>query len=216
MIAALVPVKRLAASKTRLLPELDAAQREALSLAMLRDVLDALSSAARIDRVAVVTPDDDVARAAREAGAEPVLFREPGLNPALEAATDALALRPEDALLVVLGDVAGALPTEIDTLCGALAGEDGPAAVLAPASDGGTAALLRRPADAIAAHFGADSAKHHREAAEAAGIAFRELPLSSMAIDLDTAEDASRFLATSGGGRRPRALLETLDWSRSG
>lgn len=215
MIAALVPVKRLSASKSRLLPELDLEQREALSLAMLRDVLEALTRAERIDRIAVVTPDDDVAQAAREAGAEPVLFRDPGLNPALEAAASELALRPEDALLVLLGDVAGVLPFEVDVLCASLEAGSGPTAVLAPASDGGSAALLRRPADAIAAHFGADSAKRHRDAAEAAGVAFRELPLPSLAIDLDTAEDVGRFLATTRGGRHTRAVLATLDESRS-
>jgi len=215
MIAALVPVKRLSASKSRLLPELAPEQRETLSLAMLRDVLEALTRAERIDRIAVVTSDDDVAQAARAAGAEVVLFRDPGLNPALEAATSQLALRPEDALLVLLGDVAGALPVEVDALCASLDARSGPTAVLAPASDGGTAALLRRPADAIGAHFGADSAKRHRDAAETAGVPFRELPLPSLATDLDTADDVTRFLATPLGGRHTRAVLAKLDEGRS-
>ena len=42
MIHALVPVKQLAAGKSRLLPELSDAQRQALALAMLHDVLGAL------------------------------------------------------------------------------------------------------------------------------------------------------------------------------
>jgi 2-phospho-L-lactate guanylyltransferase len=212
MIAALVPVKRLAASKSRLLPRLAREQHEALSLAMLRDVLDALAGAERVQRIAVVTPDDEVARTAREAGAEPVRFREPGLNAALDAGAAALALGPEDGLLVVLGDVAGALAADIDALCASLDDCRGKAAALAPSSDGGTAALLRRPPDALPSRFGADSAKHHREAAEAAGAIYRELPLASLVVDLDTAEDVRRFLATPGGGRRTRALLGELDW----
>ena len=91
---------------------------------------------------------------------------------------------------------------------------------LAPSADGGTAALLRRPADAIAPHFGADSAKRHREAADRAGVGYHEVALRSLAIDLDAAADIAPFLARvretgeGGGGARTRALLETLEWSR--
>ena len=219
MIYALVPVKQLTAGKSRLLPELSDAQRQALALAMLQDVLDALQRAQRIERVAVVTPDDAVARATEEAGAEAILHRTPGLNASLEAGSAALELGPEDGLLVVLGDVAGALPEELDTLCEALETAKRPAIALAPSSDGGTAALLRRPADAIAPHFGADSAKRHREAADRAGVGYHEVALRSLAIDLDAAADIAPFLARvresgeGGGGARTRALLETLEWS---
>ena len=216
MIHALVPVKQLAAGKSRLLPELSDAQRQALALAMLHDVLDALQRAQQIDRVAVVTPDDAVARATERAGAEVILHRPPGLNGSLEAGAAALDLGPEDGLLVVLGDVAGALPEELDKLCQALDPAAGPAIALAPAADGGTAALLRRPASAIASHFGPDSAKRHREAAERAGVAYHEVALRSLSIDLDAAADIAPFLAhtnTGSGGTRTRALLETLDWS---
>lgn len=215
MIAALVPVKQLAAGKSRLLPDLGEPQREALALAMLRDVLDALQRAERIDRVAVVTPDDGVARATEQAGAEAIRHPLPGLNRSLEAGAAALALAPDDGLLVVLGDVAGALPGDIDALCSALDPQTGPAVALAPASDGGTAALLRRPPDAIAACFGPDSAKRHREAAAAAGTACHEVVLPSLSIDLDTGSDIDAFLASPTGGPHTRALLATLQRSGS-
>ena len=216
MIAALVPVKQLSTGKSRLLPALASEQREALSLAMLRDVLDALAKAMRVDRIAVVTPDDDVARATVAMGAEAVLHRQPGLNSSLEAGAAALELGSDDALLVVLGDVAGALPEDLDALCRALDNRAGPAAALAPASDGGSAALLRRPPDAMPPRFGVDSAKRHREAAGAAGVEFFEVPLASLATDLDSAEDIQRFLASASGGAHTRAVLEALDWGRSG
>jgi 2-phospho-L-lactate guanylyltransferase len=213
MIHALVPVKNLAAGKSRLLPELDDAQRQAMALAMLRDVLEALLAAQRVSRVAVVTPDETVARAAREAGAEAILHLVPGLNGSLEAGAAALAPKPDDGLLIVLGDVAGALPEELDVLCCALDSCSGPAIALAPATDGGTAALLRTPADAIAPHFGADSAKRHREAADQAGVAYAEIPLPSLSIDLDIAADIEPFLASDNRGHHTRALLADLHWS---
>ncbi len=209
MTIALIPVKRLEESKSRLLPELADAARQALTLAMLEDLIEALTRAACIDRIAVTTPDPLVARRAEAAGAEVLLRPEPGLNTALEDAAERLAPAPGEALLVVLGDVAGALPADFRRLVDE-AGDAKSGVWLAPSADGGTSALLLRPARAIAFRFGPASATRHRDAAREAGIAYHELPLPSLAIDLDQPEDLSAFLATSGGGARTRALLESL------
>ncbi|MEE3332492.1 MAG: 2-phospho-L-lactate guanylyltransferase [Myxococcota bacterium] len=212
MIHAVVPVKRLEASKSRMLPNLSSQDRDALSLAMLEDVVAALTAAKRVDRIAVVTPDSSVAKIAENAGAKAILFLEEGLNKALDAAAAELAPAPGDGLLVILGDVAGALATDIDTLCEALDDIAAPGIALAPARDGGSAALLRRPHDAIAAQFGHDSGRIHRDAAVEAGVTCCELELASLSIDLDDADDLERFLSLRAGGTRTRALLESLGW----
>ena len=80
MSIALVPVKRLEQSKSRLLPQLPAPRRQALTLAMLADLLEALCQTPGLDRVAVTTPDTVVASLARSAGAEVLMRPEPGLN----------------------------------------------------------------------------------------------------------------------------------------
>jgi len=209
MNLALVPVKRLAAGKSRLEAALGRDAIAALTLAMLGDVVEALRAARRVDRIVVVTPDPDVAEAARAAGAEVRLADDPGLNAAIDAASTELA-DPGGALLVVLGDVAGARGEEIARLFDALDTAAGPAAVLAPARDGGTAALLRRPPTAIASRFGADSAKAHRAAAERTGARFVELPLPSLAIDLDRIEDARALVASDAPCVRTRRLLERV------
>ena len=72
------------------------------------------------------------------------LLRGEPLNPALDAAAAGWA-DPAGALLVVLGDVAGAASAELAALFEALDNLGGRGAVLAPARDGGSAALLRRP-----------------------------------------------------------------------
>jgi 2-phospho-L-lactate guanylyltransferase len=208
MNLALVPVKRLAAGKSRLAGALGREATEALALAMLGDVLDAIRASGRVDRIVVATPDPEVGEAARALGAEARVADDPGLNAALDAGARALA-DPAGALLVVLGDVAGAggadlaaLFTELDAL--------GAGAVLAPARDGGTAALLRRPPAAIPSCFGPDSALAHRAAAERTGVPFRELPLPSLAIDLDTESDLRALLASASAAPRTRALLARL------
>jgi 2-phospho-L-lactate guanylyltransferase len=154
-----------------------------------------------------VTPDAAVARAAEAAGAEALLRSDPGLNASVEAASAEVATRPEDGVLVVLGDVAAAAPADLAALLEAV-GTRGVA--LAPSSDGGTAALLRVPFDVIPARFGPESASRHREAAERAHVPCRELRLPSLSIDVDTGEDVDEILRIGTLGRRTREALGAL------
>lgn len=210
MIVALVPVKALAGAKSRLAPgDRDAIER--LSLAMMGDVIEALLGVPALERVAVVTPDPTVAREASALGAQALLRDDPGLNAAIEAGAAQLAPSPEDGLLVVLGDVAAASATELAQLIDAAPARG---VALAPSRDGGTSALLRRPRDVIPAHFGADSAKRHREAAAHAGVPLCELALPSLAIDVDVADDVQAILGVASLGRRTRAALEALTRGR--
>ena len=206
MIAALVPVKALAASKSRLAGG-DRREIEALSLAMLGDVVEALRRVPELARVAVVTPDAAVADAARAAGADALLRDDPGLNPAIETASRELAPGAGDGVLVVLGDVAAVDPRDVSRLIRAT---PRPGVGLAPSRDGGTSALLRVPRGAIPARFGPDSAKRHRSEAERAGVPYVELSLPSLAIDVDVADDARAILACDTLGPRTRAALLRL------
>jgi len=152
-------------------------------------------------RVVVVDSEDEVRRILQCCTALriAVTFRAAGTSLSGQALSDSL--------LVVLGDVAGALPGEIDALFDALASLGGRGVVLAPSSDGGSSALLRAPADAIPACFGPDSAKRHRDAAAGRGVPFRELPLASLALDLDVPEDVEQFLRSRTGGAATRRAL---------
>lgn len=211
MSIALIPVKRLEESKSRLLARLPGARRQALTLAMLEDLIESLSDTPGIDQIAVTTPDPLVAERASDAGAEILIRKEPGLNAALEDGRQRLLQRWPDAkggFLIVLGDVAGALPEDFSKLLEAAANSATTGVWLAPSADGGTSALLQQPAKAIPCCFGPDSAKRHREAADAARVPFIEIELDSLTIDLDQPEDLDAFLKTKGGGRRTRSLLE--------
>ncbi len=210
MIAALVPVKRLGAGKSRLPLDRDASA--ALAQAMLEDVLAALRALPELDPVAVVTGDPGVAEAAAAAGARVLRHPEEGLNASIDAASAALSAEGATGVLVVLGDVAGVVPEDLRRLLAELDAVGGSGAVLAPSADGGTAALLRAPADAIASGFGPESAARHRELAREAGVPLRELALPSLAVDIDAEEDLSAFLARPDGGARTRAALARIGW----
>jgi 2-phospho-L-lactate guanylyltransferase len=213
MIDALVPIGRLADAKSRLLPAPDRDDAARLTLAMLDDVLGALAAAKRVDRVAVVTPDDAVARHAEASGATAILWRESGLNASLDEGAAWLSREGQTGLLVILGDVAGATPRDLDAACAAAEALGAPSVVLCPSGDGGTAVLLRTPPDAIPSRFGPGSAARHREAAEAAGVPLRELALPSLAVDLDEPDDVHRLLATTEGGAATRRVLADLGWT---
>lgn len=214
MSLAVIPVKHLSKGKTRLASRLERKHLEQLSIAMLKDIINALQATPSIDRVAVVTPDSSVAECATAAGAIALLRDDPGLNESIDAAQRELAARNESSL-VILGDVAGALPDELERLYQALAGDDASAQVaLAPSRDGGTAAMLRAPAFAIPSRFGPESARLHREAAEDAGVPYREVPLPSLSIDLDRPEDVDDFLAATSGGKETRRVFEALQWEQ--
>lgn len=191
-VAAVVPFKRFTRAKHRLRSAYAPAEVEAIGRAMLSDVLSTLRRAKELELVTVLTDDGEVAALAASEGAE-VRLRDPdpGLNPAIEAATAELASEGFDAVLVVLGDVPLLQPEDVDRV---LATGRGHAVVLVPSCDGGTPLLYRRPPQCIPARFGPRSAAAHRAAARERGIEPAGVDgLDAAArLDLDTPEDAER------------------------
>jgi 2-phospho-L-lactate guanylyltransferase len=209
-LAAVVPFKRFTRAKRRLRSHYSDAQVEALGRAMLADVLGALVASPSLERVLVLTDDPEVARAAREVGADARLrVPDPGLNPAIELASAELRAEGFDAVLAVLGDLPLLRPADVEAVAEAGRASE---VVIVPSSDGGTAMLLRRPPDRIPARFGVRSAEAHERAAREAGIEPGAVDSIGEAtrIDLDTPEDAARLLATDVPCRT-RELLKELE-----
>lgn len=67
---AVIPIKQLADAKQRLSGLLSAEERKALFTAMVADVLTAVEACASIDRIIIVTDDEEVAELATGFGAE--------------------------------------------------------------------------------------------------------------------------------------------------
>jgi 2-phospho-L-lactate guanylyltransferase len=207
--AALVPVKDFARAKKRLRARFDDRAVERILRALLADVLGALAEAKRLERTFVLSDDDAVAAAARAAGASVCLrVPDPGLNAAVDAAAAERAAEGFDAVLVALGDLPLLAPADVDALVEA--GARAPV-VIAPADDGGSALLLRRPPLAIPARFGPESAAAHEAAARERGLTalLWSLPDESR-IDLDTPEDAARLAAAARRSRTRDVLRELL------
>ncbi len=206
MIRALVPAKALGEAKGRLSSVLSEVERRGLALAMLEDVVRALTTVSAIESVSVVSPDAEVLSLAAELDASPVAesANVRGLNQALTRALSAMSPQP-DALIVVLGDVPEVAPADIETLLAALP-ERGIA--LCPSADRGTSALALRPPEVIAFRFGDRSSVNHRREAMAIGVAAEVVPIASLSNDVDSPEDLRELLARPAETATHRLLAE--------
>lgn len=189
---AIVPVKALDAAKSRLADVLSPAARRRLVLAMLRDVLGALSGVAQIARTIVVTVDEDVAMAAAAAGAQVIREPEPtSLNGALRTGLHYSHSQPDVRCLILPADVPLVTPDEIVAL---LAGDPRHRVVIAPSGDGGgTNALVLMDHDVMGPCFGPDSFQRHLELATALQLEPRVVRLPGLGFDVDTPADLRRL-----------------------
>lgn len=179
---ALVPVRDPGQGKTRLSGVLGRQARAALAGAMLADVVSALQGAG-IDRIVVLAGGPAASSAATALGVD-VLLDPPGER-GLDAALAAAARRIRaTASLVVPADLPLLTPEDVTTLL-ATAGE----VVVAATHDGGTGALLRRPAWVIDTSYGGRSAARHLLAARSAGYSAERVDLPGFATDVDDADD---------------------------
>jgi 2-phospho-L-lactate guanylyltransferase len=190
-VCAVVPVKDLWGTKSRLSPILDPGARAGLTLYMMGRVVRAIRDA-DVGDVCVVSPDRMVLEEAKRRGATPLLQESRGLNPALEEGrrralelgASMLLVLPADLPLLEAQDVQAVLKD---------AGE-GPSAVISPdGARAGTNALLIQPPDVLPFAFGTDSFEAHLGAARSQSLDVRVCERPHLAFDLDTAEDLAHL-----------------------
>jgi 2-phospho-L-lactate guanylyltransferase len=190
-VFAIVPVKDLWGTKSRLEPVLNPGARAGLTLYMMGRVVSAIGGAG-VEHICVVSPDRVVLDEARKRGATPLLQESRGLNPALEEGRrwamerggSLLLVLPADLPLIDTGDVSGVLENVGET----------PSVTISPnGAHTGTNALLLRPPDALPFAFGPGSYGAHLRVARERGLNVRVCELPHLAFDLDTAEDLTRL-----------------------
>ena len=190
-VFAIVPVKDLWGTKSRLKPILDPGARAGLTVYMMGRVVSALKEAG-VENVCVVSPDRIVLGEASERGAAALLQESRGLNPALEEGRRWAMDRSASALLVLPGDLPLLDAQDVRAVL-ELAGE-APSVTISPdGAHAGTNALLLRPLDALPFAFGPDSYEAHLRAARERGLDVRVCERPHLAFDLDTAEDLARL-----------------------
>jgi 2-phospho-L-lactate/phosphoenolpyruvate guanylyltransferase len=190
-VFAVVPVKDLWGTKSRLKPILDPGARAGLTIYMMGRVIAALRET-DVDEVCVVSPDRIVLDEAERRGASPLAQESRGLNPALEEGRRRATDRGASSLLVLPADLP--LLEAQDVRAVLESGVDAPSVVISPdGARAGTNALLLHPPDALPFAFGPGSYQAHLHAARERGLDVRVCERPHLAFDLDTVEDLSRL-----------------------
>ena len=209
-IWAVVPVKDTAQAKQRLTARLSAGDRQILALAMLEDVLAALSDVPQLDGIIVVTVDSLAADIATRHGA---VVSEIGAHDGHTGAVMAAARRlcaEGKGMLAIPGDVPLVTSGDIQALIAAH--NPAPSFTIVPARDfQGSNAILMSPANAVPLRFGENSFYPHLAAAKAAGIAPVVHRCPAIELDIDTPED---FAAFEGAGSRASSATLIARWDR--
>ncbi|MEU8168010.1 2-phospho-L-lactate guanylyltransferase [Micromonospora sp. NPDC049004] len=199
--AVVVPVKRLAAAKSRLRGALPGVPHEELALALAADTLRAVLACPAVVEALVVTDDTRVVAAARAAGAGTVPdVPDAGLNAAFRHGAAQISGRWVAGLTA---DLPALRPAELaDALLAAQRDTEGVRRFVADAPGGGTVLLAAPPGVDLDPRFGVGSAAAH--------AASGALPLTgdwpSLRRDVDTADDLA-VAAGLGLGPRTAALL---------
>lgn len=176
--------------------------RRILAHAMFCDVL---AACVPVGRTRVVTPDQDGAEAAREAGAEPVDDPGGGQGQAVRAGLDGVE---PGGILVVNADVPCVVPHDLRSL---LAATPAGGMALVEALDGTTNALSLRAAETFEELYGQDSAARFRGHGESLGLEVVSVALPNVADDVDTMDDLTRIQLRCGP--RTQAALSELEGS---
>ena len=205
---AVVPVKERGSAKERLAAILRPEIRQALALAMLEDVLAAVTATPGIAGLLVVTVDREAGRLATSYGAR--LIEEgarSGHTGAVAAAARMLVAEGRAGMLTLPGDIPLVTPAELAQVLAAH--PPAPSFTIAPSHDErGSNAIACSPPDAVPLRFGENSFYPHLQAAEACGIRPNVLHLPGIALDIDNPEDVVSFMRIDAPTRARAVLLE--------
>jgi len=205
---AVVPVKERASAKERLAPILRPEARQALALAMLADVLTAVTAAPGIAGLLVVSVDAEASQLAAHYGARVTeLGACDGHTGAVTTAARLLAAEGRPGMLTLPGDIPLVTPVEI--ACVLAAHPRAPSFTIVPSHDKrGSNAIACSPPDAVPLRFGEDSFHPHLRAAEARGIRPNVVHLPGIALDIDNPEDVVSFMRSPSPTRAWAVLAE--------
>jgi len=205
---AVVPVKERGSAKERLAPMLRPQLRQALALAMLEDVLVALTATPGIAGLLVVTVDPEAGRLAASWGARLVeAGARDGHTGAVAAAMRLLVGEGRAAMLALPGDIPLVTPAEIARLLAVH--PPAPSFTIVPSHDErGSNAIACSPPDAVPLRFGENSFYPHLQAAEARGLRPNVLHLPGIALDIDNPEDVLSFMRIDVPTRARAVLAE--------
>jgi len=197
---ALVPVKSLSDAKQRLKDCLGA-DREEFTVAMLKDVLNALADSKEVSQVVVVTADTRVAAIAKQGGLLVVDENGSiGMNAAIDLGVEAIRNRGGQRVVILPADIPLMTGAEFDRIAGDFeqrAQYDGNNFIgINPSTyRGGTNCLFLNTQKVFTFHYGPDSFKLHRDSAESCHQRPISLYSPTISMDIDDKQDLDSLVS---------------------
>lgn len=204
---AIVPVKPLVRSKSRLNEVLTNRQRESLSSHFLRRTVTLLNDMPEISRVLVVSRDPSALTIARAAGAKTLQETGlPELNDSLKRATQVVLAWQAKQIIVLPIDLPFMTTSDVSQIL--QIGRQYPSVVvIAPDENGtGTNAMLLKPPGLIPYHYGENSFHNHISAGEQRNTALEIVHNQNLSLDVDTPADLEQFKLRHRGATKLLAV----------
>ncbi len=212
---AIIPVKPLRDSKSRLAHILSADERANLTTTILQHTLQVLADAPSVYRALVISRDPAILKLARQAGAYTFGEGEKlGLNVALVRGSHVAAAQGASSILVLPADLPFLSVGDVETMLSSASPVNGnrPAgstngagyantravAITPDRTQEGTNALFLCPPLGFEFQFGPGSFQRHLQEAERLGITCRVVHAPGLKFDLDTEEDWRTYLTLRG------------------
>ena len=203
---AIIPVKPLHDSKSRLAHVLSPEERAALTSQILESTISVLKGVKEIERILVVSRDRKALKVARREGAS--TFNETdkqGLNSALTRASHIAAAKKADGVLILPADLPYITAEDVEMMIGQVNQE----VVIGGNSDNGrqqraisicgdlnldgSNALLVCPPTGFTFQYGPNSYILHQEEASRLGMSVRIIDAPGLKFDIDTEEDWNEY-----------------------
>ena len=208
IIWAIIPVKPLRYSKSRLKNILSADERADLTRNMLRHTLEVLDQVAVIQRTMVVSRDPAALKIARGQGASTYGETEKqDMNMALTRATHIAAAQKADCVLILPSDLPFITVEDVEMMIAAVksGGGDGGGngyyyrqraiAICTDQNNDGTNGLLVCQPAGFSFQYGPGSFQRHLDEAERLGMLHNIVQSPGIEFDLDTEEDWHSYVA---------------------
>ncbi len=184
---AVIPVKGLTESKTRLSTHLQGNRRRLLVEALMDDVLSSIIRSKVYGTITVISPDENVASRIQLPEVSFLKQTSIGLNRAIEQANRLATLGHARSLTTVLADIPLVEPDDFKEVVGL--GSPGRRVVMAPSMKGGTNVMLTSPPGVVSPGYGRWSYSKHLRRAQVSGISAYSLSNPRLSFDIDTMSD---------------------------
>ena len=197
-IWAILPVKPLSQSKTRLAPILSQAERATLTQHLLEHTIEVLQAVPQIDQILVVSRDETVLNTARRYHTLTFTERAPfELKTAVTQATKYATLQAVDSILIIPADLPFLQAYEIQNILDKVSSSE--SCIICPdEKQNGTNAFMLPPSTNFKFQYGPNSYQKHLDEAKRLNLAIQTITTPGISFDLDTEADWYIYQQTLG------------------